>query len=38
MVLGITLYFDSTGHPVETVAYRTLGYGAAEAVHTPRSS
>ena len=31
MVLGLTLYFNSTGQPLETLAYRTLGYGAAES-------
>jgi len=30
MILGLTLYFDSAGRPVETIAYRRLGYGRAE--------
>jgi hypothetical protein len=32
MVLGLTLYFDSTGAPVENIAYRTLGYASAESM------
>lgn len=26
MVLGVTLYFDAAGDPVEAIAYKTLGY------------
>ncbi|MBI3515882.1 MAG: PAS domain-containing protein [Proteobacteria bacterium] len=32
MILGLTLYFDSAGKPLESLAYRTLGFGAAETV------
>ena len=31
MVLGMTLYFDSTGQPLESLAYRALGYTSAES-------
>jgi hypothetical protein len=31
MILGLTLYFDSGGRPVETIAYRRLGYAGAES-------
>jgi hypothetical protein len=32
MVLCMTLYFDSTDRPLETIAYRALGYGPAESI------
>ncbi len=38
MILGITLYFDSTGAPVDTIAYRTLGYASAESLRAPSPS
>jgi hypothetical protein len=31
MVLCLTLYFDSAGQPLESIAYRALGYGSAES-------
>jgi hypothetical protein len=32
MVLGLTLYFDAGGRPVESLAYGALGYGFAESI------
>jgi hypothetical protein len=31
MVLCMTLYFDAAGQPLESIAYRALGYGSAES-------
>jgi hypothetical protein len=35
MVLGLTLYFDLAGGPVESIAYRALGHGFAESMREP---
>jgi len=32
MVLGLTLYFDAAGQPVESIAYRAFGHGFAESI------
>ena len=31
MILGLTLYFDADGQPLDSLALRTLGYGSAES-------
>lgn len=38
MILGITLYFDAAGAPLESGAHRMLGYGSAETARSPQTA